>query len=154
MKHLLFFFFLFISLATFAQDRLIKGRVTDDKDVPLQGVSVIPKGGKTGVQTDKDGNFSISVPGTENVTLSFSYTGHKPASITTDGKSPVSVQLERNAATLEDVVVVGYTSVKRKDLLASVSSVSAKDLKDLIGSKESFSKKPVTSKAGKTTVFK
>jgi TonB-dependent starch-binding outer membrane protein SusC len=131
MKHLLFFFFLSLSLNTFAQDRLIKGRVTDDTGVPLQGVSVIPKGAKTGVQTDKDGNFSITVPGTGSATLSFSYTGHKPTSVTTDGKSPVSVQMERNAAILEDVVVVGYTSVKRKDLLASVSSVSAKDLKDV-----------------------
>ena len=57
MKHLLFFFFLSLSLNTFAQDRVIKGRVTDDTNVPLQGVSVIPKGAKTGVQTDKDGNF-------------------------------------------------------------------------------------------------
>src|SRR5678810_1339714 len=132
MKHLLlFFFFLSFSITSFAQDRVIKGRVTDDTGVPLQGVSVIPKGSKTGVQTDKDGNFSISLPGTGEATLSFSYTGHKPTSVSTDGKSALSVQLERNAATLDDVVVVGYTSVKRKNLMASVSSVGAKDLKDV-----------------------
>ena len=131
MKHLLFCFsFLFLSLMSFAQDRVIKGRVTDDTGVPLQGVSVIPKGAKTGVQTDKDGNFSISVGGSGNVTLTFSYTGHKPATILADGKTAVAVQLEKNVTALEDVVVIGYTSVKRKDLLASVSSISAKDLKD------------------------
>src|SRR4030095_14791144 len=123
MKHLLFLFFLIgFSLVTFAQDRLIKGRVTDDSGVPLQGVSVVPKGAKTGVQTDKDGNFSINVQGTESVTLNFSYTGHKPTSISTDGKSAVAIQLEKNAATLEDVVVVGYATAKRKDLTGSVSS--------------------------------
>jgi TonB-linked SusC/RagA family outer membrane protein len=132
MKHLLFIFsFVCLSVLSFAQERVIKGKVTDDTGVPLQGVSVIPKGVKTGVQTDKDGNFSITVPGTGDVTLSFSYSGHKPSSISTDGKSPVSIQLERNAATLEDVVVVGYSTAKRKDLTGSVSSITAKQLKDV-----------------------
>ncbi|HEV8273028.1 MAG TPA: SusC/RagA family TonB-linked outer membrane protein, partial [Chitinophagaceae bacterium] len=132
MKHLLFFFFLVcLSLVTFAQERVIKGRVTDDTGTPLQGVSIIPKGSKTGVQTDKDGNFSINVPGTGEATLNFSYAGHKPTSVSTDGKSAVTVQLERNAATLEDVVVIGYSTSKRKDLTGSVSSITAKQLKDI-----------------------
>jgi len=132
MKHLLFIFsFVCLSILAFAQDRVIRGKVTDDAGAPLQGVSVIPKGSKTGAQTDKDGNFSISIAGTGNVTLTFSFTGHKPATILADGKTEVAVQLERNPTSLEDVVVIGYTSVKRKDLLASVSSISAKDLKDI-----------------------
>ena len=132
MKYLLFIFsFVCLSIVTFAQDRLIKGKVTDDAGVPLQGVSVIPRGSRTGVQTDKDGNFTINVPGTGSATLNFSYTGHKPTSITTDGASPVNVQLEKNASTLEDVVVVGYTTSKRKDLAGSVSSVTAKQIKDV-----------------------
>ncbi len=130
MKHLILFFFLFLSLTTFAQDREIKGRITDDTGAPLQGVSVVPKGAKTGVQTDKDGNFTINVPGTDSITLNFSYAGHKPTSIITDGRSAVSVQLEKNATTLEDVVVIGYQSIPKKNLLSSVSSISAKDLKD------------------------
>src|SRR5688572_2129036 len=132
MKHFLVcFLFLSLSVFTFAQERVISGKVTDDTGAPLQGVSVVPKGAKTGVQTDKDGNFTISVTGTGSVTLSFSYTGHKPASLSTDGSSPVSVQLERNAATLDDVVVIGYTTSKRKDLTGSVSSITAKQLKDI-----------------------
>ena len=131
MKNLLFFFFLSFSISTFAQDRVIKGKVTDDTGVPLQGVSVIPKGSKTGAQTDKDGNFTLSVPGTGNVTLNFSYIGHKAASLVADGNAAVNVQMEKLPSTLEDVVVVGYTSVKRKDLLASVSSIGAKDIKDV-----------------------
>ena len=125
MKHLLFFFFLSFSLTTFAQDRQIKGRITDDAGIPLQGVSVIPKGAQTGVQTDKDGNFTINVPGTDSVTLNFSYTGHKPTSIVTDGRSVVNVQLEKNPTTLDDVVVIGYQSIPKKNLLSSVSSISA-----------------------------
>jgi TonB-linked SusC/RagA family outer membrane protein len=110
---------------------VIKGRVTDDTGAPLQSVSVIPKGSKSGVQTDKDGNFSINVPGTGSATLSFSSAGHKPTSVTTDGTSALNVQLERNAATLEDVVVVGYTTSKRKDLAGSVSSITSKQIKDV-----------------------
>src|SRR6185436_10651321 len=132
MKRLIFIFSLLcLSIVIFAQDRVIKGRVTDDTGAPLQGVSVIPKGSKSGVQTDKDGNFSINVPGTGSATLSFSSAGHKPTSVTTDGTSALNVQLERNAATLEDVVVVGYTSSKRKDLAGSVSSVTSKQIKDV-----------------------
>lgn len=130
MKYLLFCFFLFLSHITFAQDRVIRGKVTGDSSVPLQGVSVVPNGTITGVQTDKDGGFSISVPGTGNVTLNFSYSGYKSASITTDGKSPVTIQLEKNIAALDEVVVIGYQTVRKKDVLASVSSIGAKDLKD------------------------
>ena len=132
MKYLLFVLsFICFSIAGFAQDRVISGKVTDDAGVSLAGVSVIPKGSKTGVQTDKEGNFSISVGGSGNVTLTFSYAGHKPATILADGKNAIIVQLERNISALEDVVVIGYTSVRRKDLLASVASLSAKDLKDV-----------------------
>lgn len=131
MKHLLLFFsFLSLSLATFAQDRVIKGRVTDDAGVPLQGVSVILKGAKTGVQTDKDGNFSISIPGTGTITLNLSSTGYKPASIDGDGKTLLLVTMVKNVTSLDDVVVIGYQSIRKKDLLSSVSSISAKDLKD------------------------
>ena len=73
MKYLLLFFsFVCLSTITFAQERVIRGKVTDDTGTPLQGVSVIPKGSKTGTQTDKDGNFTINVPGTGSTELSFS----------------------------------------------------------------------------------
>ena len=123
--------FLCLSIFVFSQDRQIKGRVTDDTGVPLRGVSVIPTGTKTGVQSDADGNFSITVPGSGIVTLNFSYTGHKSASMATDGKTPLIVQLEKNPNTLEDVVVIGYQTVKRKDLTGSVSSINSKQLKDI-----------------------
>ena len=132
MKYLLLFFsFLCLSIVTFAQDRVIKGKVTDDTGVPLQGVSVIPKGAKTGVQTDKDGNFSITIPGTGSITLNLSSTGYKSASLTTDGNDPLAIIMEKSVTSLDDVVVVGYQTMRRRDLLSSVSSVGARDLKDI-----------------------
>src|SRR5688572_12148768 len=131
MKHLLFFFFFSLSLITVAQDRLIKGKVTDDAGAPLQGVSVIPKGSKTGVQTDKDGNFSISIPGTGSITLNLSSSGYKPVGYSTDGTTFLSITMEKSVTSLDDVVVVGYQTMRRRDLLSSVSSVGARDLKDI-----------------------
>ena len=131
MKHLLFFFFLSFSITTFAQDRVIRGRVTDETDAPIQGVSVIPKGSKTGVQTDKDGNFSISIPGTGSITLNLSSSGYKPASIDADGKIILTITMVKSVTSLDDVVVVGYQTMRRRDLLSSVSSVGARDLKDI-----------------------
>ena len=131
MKHLLFFFFLSFSITTFAQDRVIRGRVTDETDAPIQGVSVIPKGSKTGVQTDKDGNFSISIPGTGSITLNLSSSGYKPASIDADGKIILTITMVKSITSLDDVVVVGYQTMRRRDLLSSVSSVGARDLKDI-----------------------
>lgn len=132
MKNLLFTFtFVCLSILTFAQDRVIRGKVSDDTGAPLQGVSVVPRGSTTGVQTDKDGNFSIAVPGTGSVTLNVSSAGYKPASYTTDGKTPLLITMERNVTSLDDVVVVGYQTMRRRDLLSSVSSVGSRDLKDI-----------------------
>ena len=65
------------------------------------------------------------------IVLSFSYTGHKPTTVTTDGTAPVSVQLEKNLTTLDDVVVVGYTTVKKKDLTGATSSMSGRDVEKI-----------------------
>ncbi len=120
----------FIPLSILAQNITVKGKVTDDNNLPLSGVTVLAKGTKKGTQTDKDGNFSISIPGSGNVTLTFSSVGYASKTITPAAKDVVTVTLSKEAITQEDVVVVGYASVRRKDLTASVSSVGIKDLKD------------------------
>lgn len=133
MKQLLLYCLLAILLPTaaLAQSRQIKGKVTDDTGNPLNAVSVVLQGSKTGTQTDAEGNFSLTVTAAGRVTLSFSYTGFKSTTVATDGKTPVEVSLERVASNLEDVVVVGYSTVARKNLTGSVSSVSAKQIKDV-----------------------
>jgi len=113
-----------------AQTRQVTGKVTDDNNAPLPGVSIVVKGASGGAQTDKDGAFTISLPGTGTVQLVFSHAGFQAVTLGTDGSKPVSLRLVKNDNSLEDVVVVGYSSVKRRDLTASVSSVSAKDLKN------------------------
>lgn len=112
----------------FAQTRQIKGKVTDDAGAPLQGVNVLLIGSQKGVQTDAAGSFTITAPGTGAVSLVISYSGYKSQTVRVDGKSEVSVSLEKDVSTLEDVVVIGYGSIKRKDLTGTVSSIGAAEL--------------------------
>src|SRR5256885_10890857 len=115
----------------FAQTRQIKGTVTDEKGSPLASVSVVVKNSKNGTQTDALGNFTLSVAGSGKVTLIVSFLGYKIREITADPNTPVSVTLEQAPSNLDDVVVVGYQTVKRRDLTSSVSSVGSRDLRDV-----------------------
>ena len=129
-KLLLFFTVLFLLPFTLlAQNKTIKGKVVDETGSPITGVNVIVKGAKTGTQTDKTGNFSITVSGTDE--LVFSSVGYTSKTVSIGNNENLSVQMQKEIITQEDVVVIGYQTVKRKDLLASVSSVSAKELKDI-----------------------
>lgn len=132
MKNYFFLLLLLMcSTALFAQTRQVKGKVTDETGTPLPSVTVLLSGSKKGVQTDVNGSFRIDAPGTGAVTLVFSYTGYKSITVKADGNSELEVKLEKDVAVLEDVVVIGYQTIKRKNLLASVSSVGAKDIKDI-----------------------
>ena len=113
-----------------AQSKLIKGKVTDEVGIPLQGVSIISKSATKGTQTDKDGNFTISLNSTGKPSLEFSYVGFKTSNISV-GNGDLVVKLTKLDAQLDDVVVIGYQTVKKRDVLASVSSISSKDFKDI-----------------------
>jgi TonB-linked SusC/RagA family outer membrane protein len=114
-----------------AQNRTIKGTVSDEKGVPVGSASVIVKGSTTGTQTDLAGNFSLTVSSTGKVTLVISSRGFKSRETAVDGSGPVSIQLETESTALEDVVVVGYQTQRRRDLTSSVSSINSKQLKDV-----------------------
>ena len=133
MKKLLsFILILFIvPLSLLAQNKTIKGKVIDETGVPIAGVTVITKGAKKGTQTDKEGNFSISVTGTGSIDLVLSSVGYTSKIVKVTGTDAGTVQLIKEAITQEDVVVVGYATVRRKDLTGTVSSVSAKQIKDI-----------------------
>ncbi|HLF47469.1 MAG TPA: TonB-dependent receptor [Chitinophagaceae bacterium] len=120
-----------ITLLSFAQARQIKGNVTDETGTPLSGASILLSGSKTGAQSDASGNFTINAPGTGTIRLVISYSGYKSAVVTANDQTALVIKLEKETAELEDVVVVGYATLKRKDLTGSVSSVTAKDLKDI-----------------------
>ncbi len=123
--------FFILPFTLLAQTKTIKGKVTDENGAPVVGANIIEKTGKKGTQTDKTGNFSITVPATGTVSLIISSIGYTVQSIDVTGNDPVTVKLVKETVTQEDVVVVGYSTVRRRDLTASVSSVTAKDLKDI-----------------------
>ena len=108
----------------------VKGKVTSN-NLPLEGVSVTVKGGKeAGTVTDKNGQFKIVLQDGKS-SLTFSYVGYADQTIAVNNKSTLNVSMVSTAAETEEVVVIGYQTVKRKNVLASVASVSAKDLKDV-----------------------
>jgi TonB-dependent starch-binding outer membrane protein SusC len=130
-KLLLFLTVLLISpFILLAQNRTVKGKVVDEAGAPVVSANIIAKGSKKGTQTDKDGNFSIAVSGNGSADLVISSVGYASKIVSVTGNDAGTVQLAKEIITQEDVVVVGYATIKRKDLTGSVSSVNAKELKD------------------------
>lgn len=127
MRKLLILPWLFVAMLSFAQNRQVKGKVTDDAGLPLQGVNVQVKGTRTIVQTNANGEFSILVPATGKPELSISYAGFNEVSLTA-GREELSVKLVKSISTLDDVVVVGYTTVRKKDLTGATSSMAGRDI--------------------------
>jgi TonB-linked SusC/RagA family outer membrane protein len=116
------FFFLLFSSVSFAQNMDIKGRVTSG-DSSLSNVTVQVKGTKVATETDKNGYFSISaLPNSTLIISSASYTSQE---IKVGNRSSINVQLETNSRQLNEVVVVGYGTQKRKDVTGAISSVNA-----------------------------
>ena len=112
-------------LTGFAQ-KAITGTVKDKTGEPLIGVSVTYGSGQ-GTVTDFDGNFSVDAP--EGTPIKLSYIGFKPQTLS--GKANMDIVLEEDNTTLEDVVVIGYGTMKRKDLTGSVSSVTGDKLSNV-----------------------
>ena len=122
-------FVLTLAFALFAMGISAQTKVTvvDATGEPLIGASVIEKGTQNGGITDFDGNFTINLKGSGHIVV-VSYIGMKTKEINVSGKSQVNVTLEDDATTLNDVVVIGYGSVKKKDLTGSVSTVNSETL--------------------------
>lgn len=113
-----------------AQTRTVRGKVTDDAGSPLSGANVAVKGTRNTTQTNANGEFSLQVSTNGPVELTITSTGYTAGSIIADGND-VSVKLDKMITAMDEVVVVGYQTVKRKDLTGSVSSVGARQLKDI-----------------------
>lgn len=131
MNKLLLFFTLmfFIPFSLLAQSKTVSGKVVDDSGNPVVGVNVVDKSSKKGTQTGQDGSFTVTVTGSNELT--FTSVGYAAKTVRVVGNGAMSVVLQKDVNTLDDVVVIGYQTIKRRDLLASVSSVGAKDLKDI-----------------------
>ncbi len=117
--------FLLLAIQTFAQQKVITGKVTDNTGAPVAGVTVAVKGTNLATQTAADGTYRLSVP--ENAgTLVFSAVGFGTQEAAISG-SDVSLALASTSANLNEVVVVGYGTARKRDLTGSVASVKAKD---------------------------
>ncbi|MFY0653673.1 MAG: TonB-dependent receptor [Cyclobacteriaceae bacterium] len=103
----------------------IKGKVSDENGQGLPGASVIVKETSNGVTTDLEGNYKISVP--EESVLTISFVGYKTQEVSIAGRSEINVQMEPDAEQLEEVVVVGYGTQKKKDVTGSVVQVGSED---------------------------
>lgn len=113
-----------ISLSVSAQNVTVKGTVKDKTGETVIGASVVEKGNTSnGTITDIDGNYTISVPA--NATIVFSYVGMTTQEASVKGKTQIDIVMEDDAQALEEVVVIGYGAVKRKDLTGSVATVSS-----------------------------
>lgn len=114
-----------------SQARQVTGRVVKENSTEaLAGVSVSVKGTSNGTSTNNEGRFTINVPN-ENAILVFSSVGHKTKEVKVGTTTTFEISLAEEASTMNDVVVVGYTTVRRRDLTGSVSSAGAKELKDI-----------------------
>ncbi len=108
----------------------ISGTVTDESGVPLPGANIQEKGTTNGVTTDFDGNFSITLDN-EEATLIISFIGFKTKEVVVGDQASIKVILAEDSASLDEVVVVGYGTIKKSDLTGAVASVSSEDVKAL-----------------------
>lgn len=119
-------FCLILLPATLMAQSTATGTVTDKANaMPLPGVNVIIKGTTRGTVTDFDGKYSLEV--SQGEVLVFSYVGYTTQEIIFNGQSPIDVAIEEDASQLDEVVLIGYGSVKKEDATGSVDVVSSKD---------------------------
>lgn len=123
--------FVLSALTVVAQTKTITGIITDQSGTPLSGATVNAKGTKVSTQTDQNGNFKIAVPAS-STKLVISYVGAKTTEVSIEGKTVISVSLDVTQTKLTEVVVIGYGQTKRSNVSTAISTVSEKDLKNLV----------------------
>ena len=120
----------FIPSFVFAQAKTVTGKIMGSDGAPIAGVSVQEKGSNTGTATDASGNFSLSVT-KPDASLVISSPGYESQTVDLSGRSAISIILQASASKeLEQVVVIGYGTQKRKNLTGAVSTITAKDFED------------------------
>ena len=121
--------FMLVSTTAFAQTGIVSGTVLDNTGVPIIGAAVIDTQDRSsGALTDIDGNFSISV--NIGTSLEISYLGFQTITVPVTSFSRMNIVMEQDSEYLDEVVVIGYGTVRKRDLTGAVSSVSDRDIKD------------------------
>ena len=125
----------------YAQNVTVKGVVKDEAGLAVPSASVIIKGTTNGTQTDANGNYSISAPA--NGTLVFTYIGYTSQEIAINNRTTINVDFKSTANELQQVVVVGYGTQKKRDLTGSITSISGTEIEKVQGTN------PISSLQGK-----
>ncbi len=115
-----------INLATVV-DRTVRGRVTDEKSEPLPGVNILLKGTQRGTVTDAEGRFTIDVSDNQAV-LVFSFVGYVNEEVVVGNRNEIDLSMQVDEKSLDELVVVGYGTQKKRDLTGAISSVKASEL--------------------------
>jgi len=116
----------FGTLVSFAQERVVTGKVTSaDDGSGIPGVNILEKGTSNGTVSDSDGNFRISVG--SNATLVFSFVGYQAQEVAVGSQSAVNVSMQSDVTALSEVVVVGYGTQEKKEITSAVTSIKSED---------------------------
>ena len=115
------------SVLSVMQGKTIKGQILDETGESMIGVSVLVKGTTIGTVTDFDGNYTLEVPSGKNI-LEISYIGYKTKEITIGNNSLINIKMEPDTQALDEVVVIGYGTVKKRDLTGAVASMKNEDV--------------------------
>ncbi|WP_304069054.1 SusC/RagA family TonB-linked outer membrane protein [Pedobacter glucosidilyticus] len=125
-KILLFLCLFSFSLSSFGQNLSVTGKVSDANGEPLIGVAVLLKGSNIATQTNAQGNYTINVP--SNGTLVFTYLGYATQEIAINNRTVVNATLTESSQSLEQVVVIGYGTQRKRDLTGSITSIKGEDI--------------------------
>lgn len=109
----------------------VTGRVTDENGRPLEGVSVILKGTRTGTSTNQDGFFTINIDDLQSAVLEFSMVGFEPASISLRGRTNISISLKQKVASEQEVVITGYYQLPRERVTGSFTRIDQQQLENI-----------------------
>lgn len=132
LRSLLIIVGLLVFSATSYAQKTVSGKIVDEDGVGIPGVNVLEKGTTNGTISDMDGNYSLNVSG-ENCTLEFSYIGYTTEERQAKG-SPINVTLKEDTKALDEVVVVGYGTMKKSDVSGSSITMKAEDIEGFVGS--------------------
>lgn len=125
-RSLLFFLFSFLAFIAYSQTIVITGKITDDKNNPVPGATVSAKGSAANTTADQNGLFKMSVNARVK-TLVISSIGYLEQEVSVDGRTEIDVTMVADSKSMNDVVVIGYGSVRRKDVTGAIANVTSKD---------------------------
>ena len=128
-RFLAFLALIMLTATAMAQNgRTITGRVADSNGEPLPGANVVIQGTNTGIVTDANGKYEITVENPDQAVLEFSFVGFLTEQVSVGSESVIDMVLAEDVTTLDELVVIGYGTVKKRDLTGSVSSIKSSEI--------------------------